>query len=146
MVLRVPMGDALGRMVYLRRKHGWRGLEGEAGLGEGELEEYLEWMEILHALGAYRDGEEFECYREEILELDRNSLSKLTPRRIEILDRISSMNYQSINELAMKVGRDIKNVYRDLKVLEGLGFVKLERRGKRIHPIPLLKEITLVMG
>jgi DNA-binding transcriptional ArsR family regulator len=140
------MGEALGRMVYLRRKYGWKGLEGETKLEGGDLEDYMEWVEMLHALGAYREGEEFEYYREEILELDQDSLSKLTPRRIEILDRISSMNYQSINELAMKVGRDIKNVYRDLKVLEGLGFVKLERRGRRIHPIPLLVEITMMMG
>lgn len=147
-VLRMPMKEALDRMLYLKRKHGWRGAgHEEIDLEDGdELEEYMEWVEMLHALSAYKEGEEFEYYREEILDLDEKSLSKLTPRRIEILDTISSMNFQSINELASKIGRDIKNVYGDLKVLEKLGFVKLERRGKKIHPIPLLKEITLIMG
>lgn len=147
-LLRMPMKEALARILYLRRRHGWKNLvpEGEAELEGEELEEYVELVEMLHALGAYREGEEFEYYREETIELDEESLSKLTPRRIEILDRISSANFQSINELATKMGRDIKNVYMDLKVLEELGFVRLERRGRRTRPIPLLKEITIMMG
>lgn len=141
------MKEALGRIIYLRRKHGWKGIgPEEVDIDGRELEEYMEWVEMLHALSAYWEGEEFEYYKEEIFDLDKENLSKLTPRRIEILDKISSMNFQSINELAMKIGRDIKNVYRDLKVLEELGFVKLERRGKRIRPVPLLKEITIIMG
>ncbi|MEM2127536.1 MAG: hypothetical protein QXH67_04855 [Candidatus Bathyarchaeia archaeon] len=146
-VLRIPMREALSRIVYLKRKHGWRGIgPEETDLGGGELEEYMEWVEMLHALSAYREGEEFEYYREETIDLDEDSLSKLTPKRIEILDTISSTSFQSINELATRIGRDIKNVYEDLRVLEGLGFVKLERRGRRIHPIPLLKEITIIMS
>lgn len=146
-VLRISMGEALERIFYLKRKHGWGGIgPEEIYLDGGELEEYMEWVEMLHALSAYREGEEFEYYREETLDLDGECLSKLTPKRIEILDTISSMNFQSITELAAKIGRDIKNVYEDLKVLEEMGFVKLERRGRRVHPIPLLKEITIIMG
>ncbi len=142
------MKEVLGRIGRLKGRHGWMALgsKGEAGLDVGELEEYQDWLEMLHALSAYREGEDFEYYREETIELDEDSLSKLTPRRIEILDRLSSMNVRSINDLASKTGRDIKNVHRDLKVLEELGFVQLERRGRRIRPISLLKELTIIMG
>ena len=58
----------------------------------------------------------------------------LTPRRIELLQKIRELNPSSIKELAEKIGRDFKNVYNDLKVLHGAGFVEFEEDGKSRKP------------
>jgi len=51
---------------------------------------------------------------------------------------------RSINSLAESVGRDVKNVYNDLKSLEELGFVLLKRVGRNLVPELLIEEITFV--
>ena len=58
----------------------------------------------------------------------------LTPRRIEFLQKIRELKPSSIKELAEKIGRDFKNVYNDLKVLHGAGFVEFEENGKSRKP------------
>jgi len=58
----------------------------------------------------------------------------MTPRRIELLQKIRELKPSSIKELAEKVGRDFKNVYNDLKVLHGAGFVDFEEDGKSRKP------------
>jgi predicted transcriptional regulator len=53
---------------------------------------------------------------------------------------------ESINDLAEKVGRNVKNVYEDLRMLNGLGFVRLNRRkGKALVPETLVKEIAFIV-
>ena len=51
---------------------------------------------------------------------------------------------ESINELALNIGRDVKNVYNDLKVLESLDMVNLAKNGRRLIPELLVKEITFL--
>ena len=58
----------------------------------------------------------------------------LTPRRIELLQKIRELKPSSIKELAEKIGRDFKNVYNDLKALHGAGFVEFEEDGKSRRP------------
>ncbi len=56
------------------------------------------------------------------------------------------MRPESINDLAQKTRRDVKNVYEDLKALRDLGFVSFKRRGRRnIVPETLVEEITLLI-
>jgi len=69
-------------------------------------------------------------------------LSALTPRRVELLYVIPRLRVRSINDLAGSVGRDVKNVYSDLRRLEKLGFVRLRRVGRNIVPELLIEEIT----
>jgi predicted transcriptional regulator len=64
---------------------------------------------------------------------------------MELLDQLSRHRVDSINDLAVKIGRDVKNVYNDLKALEGLGFVRLEREGRRRVPELLVQEITILL-
>ncbi len=45
-------------------------------------------------------------------------ISFLTPQKLQILEAIKKYKPKSIRELAEKVGRDIKNVYMDVKELE----------------------------
>ncbi len=56
------------------------------------------------------------------------------------------MRVESINDLAQKVRRNIKNVYQDLQALSDFGFVMLKKRGKRATiPETLVKEITFLI-
>jgi predicted transcriptional regulator len=59
----------------------------------------------------------------------------LTVQRKRMLDVIRSTKITSINHLAKCLGRDVKNVHRDLKLLDAYGFVELKREGRRIVPV-----------
>jgi len=52
----------------------------------------------------------------------------LTDKRLELLKAIKENSPSSIYELAKIVGRNIKNVNEDVKLLADLGFLKLEKR------------------
>ena len=150
-VRRVSLGEVRRRVADLERKYGVS-LEGlpdwfAAAWGKrGRFEDYVEWPRMVHALRAYGEGEDFDYYTEETMELGWSEVSKLTPRRLELLDQLSRLRADSINDLAAKTGRDVKNIYNDLKVLEGLGFVRLVRQGRRTLPELLVQEVTLLLG
>jgi len=113
---------------------------------EERLSDYAEWSRMIHSLGAYGEGEDFEYYSDETIDLDWSEASKLTPRRLDLLFSLSMLRADSINDLAHKIGRNVKNVYNDLKILEALGFVKLTKQGRRILPELLVQEISLPFG
>jgi len=150
-VRRLSLGEVGRRVAELEGKYGGGidGLPDGFGGGQAERERFedrLEWMRMIHALRAYGEGEDFEYYAEEEVELGTGEFSKLTPRRLELLYRLSILQVDSINDLAAKIGRDVKNVYNDLKILEGLGFIRLVRRGRRALPELLVQEVTLLLG
>jgi predicted transcriptional regulator len=70
----------------------------------------------------------------------------LTPRRIELLDFLASEQVSSINDLAEKHERDVKNIYNDLKILERLGFISLRREDRRLVPELIVYEINILLG
>jgi len=150
-VRRVSLGEVRRRVAELERKYGGS-LEGLPDLftggrmSRGRFEDYVDWSTMVHALRAYGEGEDFDYYTEETVELGWEEISKLTPRRIELLDSLSRLRVYSINDLAAKTGRDVKNIYNDLKVLEGLGFVGLVKQGRRTMPELLVQELTLLLG
>ena len=150
-VRRISLGEVSRRVDELERKYGG-GLDdfpdGFAG-GQADrerFEDYVEWLSMVHALRAYGEGEDFEYYTEETVELSRSEASKMTPRRWELLYQLSTLRVNSINDLAAKTGRDVKNVFNDLKILERLGFVSLVRQGRRTLPELRVQEITLLLG
>ncbi|UCD44791.1 MAG: helix-turn-helix domain-containing protein [Candidatus Bathyarchaeota archaeon] len=147
---RIPMGKVNDRVTELEAKYTGAleeipDLFADGLLGPQAFEDYVEWMGMVHSLRAYREGEDFDYFTEEVLELDLKQSSKLTPRRMELLDQISKNRATSINDLAEKIGRDVKNVYNDLKTLEGLGFVSLVKEGRRLVPELLVQEVTILL-
>ena len=70
----------------------------------------------------------------------------LTPRRLELLDFLGAEPVSSINDLAEKLGRDVKNVYTDLKILEKLGFISLRQEGRSLVPEQIVFEINILLG
>lgn len=150
-VRRVSLDQVRRQVAELEEKYGGSldGLPDRFGGGQAErerFEDYMEWSRMIHALRAYSEGEDFDYFTEEMVELSRSEVSMLTPRRMEMLDQLSRLQARSINDLAAKIGRDVKNVYNDLKVLERLGFVRLARQGRRIQPELLVQEVTLLLG
>ena len=57
-------------------------------------------------------------------------ISFLTPQKLQILEAVKKYRPRSIRELAEKVGRDVKNVYMDVKELEKAGLVELHNSGR----------------
>ena len=99
-----------------------------------------------HSLRAYNEGEDFDYLAEIEMDLTPEQYKRITPKRLELLEHLSRDRAGSINELAKLVGRDVKNVYNDLRLLESLGFVQLEREGRRLVPERLVYEITVLLG
>jgi len=83
---------------------------------------------------------------EEIKDFKPEQIALLTPKRIELLYQLAALRVESINDLAQKARRNVKNVYQDLQVLSKLGFVKLnKRKGRALVPETLVKEITFLI-
>jgi len=114
-------------------------------VGRDVFEDYVEWMGMVHALRAWREGEDFDYLTEDVMELEWEEFSKLTPRRLDLLDQLSRVRSESINDLAAKIGRNVKNVYTDLKKLESLGLIRLVKEGRSMVPELLVHEVTLLL-
>lgn len=146
----VPIQEVQRRIEAMENRYGSLShLHAEFSKGRippGQFDDYVEWNTMDHALRAYQEGEDFEYMAEEELELSPVDYGKLTPRRIELLDHLARSMAGSINELANQLERDVKNVYDDLHILEGLGFISLTEEGRRIVPTPIVYEITLTFG
>ena len=148
-VRRIPLGEVRRRVADLEAKYGGHLDNIPDRFAEGQInreafEDYVDWMGMEHALRAYSEGEDFDYFTEDVLELSEDEVSKLTPRRLELMDQISRHRVDSINELANTIDRDVKNVYNDLKTLESLNFVRLVKEGRSLIPDLLVKEITFL--
>jgi len=137
-----------------------RGYERQHGVTFDEFEElflkkkisrdaasgYYDWAGLVHAHRGYEEGGELDYVVEELRELKPEETAVLTAKRLELLCSLASLRTESINDLAQKTRRNVKNVYEDLLALKSLGFVTFKKRGKRnIIPETLVEEITLLI-
>jgi len=107
---------------------------------------YSEWAGLIHAYRGYVEGGELDYVVEELRDLKTKEVASLTPKRLELLYSLASLRVESINDLAQKTRRNVKNVYQDLRALKSLGFVTFKKKGKRnIVPETLVEEITLMI-
>ncbi len=67
----------------------------------------------------------------------------LTPQRKKLIDTIRKEKPSSIRELAKILRRDYKNVYEDVLFLERTGFIKLDRKGRKLVPVVDYDEIEV---
>ncbi len=69
----------------------------------------------------------------------------ITASRLELMHVIRTAKPKSIQELARTVGRDFKNVYRDVNILAEFGLIELKKAGPRraAAPVALFSEIVL---
>jgi len=87
--------------------------------------------------------------REEVFFTSIEAARKLlTPNRLSLLRAIRTERPGSMYALARRVGRDLKNVQQDLRLLESYGLVRMVRsrpgKGRRTKaPQALFREIAL---
>jgi len=107
---------------------------------------YFEWAELVDCYKGYMEDGELDYTIEEVKDYKLEQTALLTPKRIALLYQLALLRVESINDLAQKVRRNVKNVYQDLKVLKRLGFVKLKKRkGRALVPEAVVKEITFLI-
>jgi predicted component of type VI protein secretion system len=107
---------------------------------------HFEWAELVDSYKGYIEEGTVDYAVEEVKDFKPEQVALLTPKRIELLYRLAVLRVESINDLAKKVRRNVKNVYQDLKVLSKFGFVRLnKRKGRMIVPETLVKEITFLI-
>ena len=107
---------------------------------------YFRWATLVHAYRAYVESGELDCVVEELHDLDSNELRAFTPKRLELLYSLSNLRVESINELARRVRRNVKNVHQDLQILRKLGFINFRKKGRRnLVPEALVEEITFLI-
>jgi DNA-binding transcriptional ArsR family regulator len=115
-------------------------------MSAGSVRAYSEWAELVDSYKGYVEDGELDYTAEEVRDFKPEQTALLSQKRIELLCQLAALRVESINDLAQKVKRNVKNVYEDLKVLNEFGFVKLNRRKKRaLVPETLVKEITFII-
>ena len=150
-VKRIPLNEVRERVSAFEKKYGdrFQQLHEEFILGKmprDRFDDYVEWSGMIHALRAAGEGEDFDYYAEEDLDLTPDEFERLTPKRLELLDYLADEHASSINELAGRVGRDVKNIHSDLRLLEHLGFLRLVNEGRSLVPELLIQELTILLG
>ena len=58
-----------------------------------------------------------------------------SPERIKLMLKIKRNNIKNIYQLAKELNRKYEAVYRDIKLLEGFGVIKLKEKDKKKIPI-----------
>lgn len=107
---------------------------------------YFEWAELVDSYKGYIEDGQLDYTVEEVRDLKPEQVALLTPKRIELLYQLAGLRVESINDLAKKTRRDVKNVYQDLQVLSKMGFVKLNKwKGRAIIPETPVKEIAFLV-
>jgi len=107
---------------------------------------YFEWAELVDSYKGYIEEGTLDYAVEEIKDFKPEQAASLTPKRIELLYKLAVLRVESINDLAQKLRRNVKNVYQDLQALSKFGFVRLNRRkGRSLIPETLVKEITFLI-
>jgi len=107
---------------------------------------YFEWADLVDSYKGYMEDGQLDYTVEEIKDFEPEQIALLTPKRIELLYQLAALRVESINDLAQKVRRNVKNVYQDLQVLNRFGFVKLNKhKGRALIPETLVKEITFLI-
>lgn len=150
-VKRIPLMEVRSRVAAYVKKYGDQYTELSREFESGKMprerfSDYVEWSSMIHALRAAGEGEDFDYYAEEDLDLTPAEFDSLTSKRIELLDYLADEHVSSINSLAERLNRDVKNVYGDLRALEGLGFIRLVKEGKSLAPELLVQEVTILLG
>ena len=148
---RLNLDEVEERIEKLERAYGMSFDEFEeqiltgAEIGDNSLDTYFRWARLADAYRGYMEDGDLHCVVEELHDLSLEELRSLTPKRLELLYALSDVRVDSINDLARKVKRDVKNVYQDLQALKQLGLVRLSRkRDRKVVPEVLVEEITFI--
>ncbi len=150
-VRRLTIKEVLGQIKDFEMKHSmtfneFEELFLEKRLNGQNVDVYFKWADLVHAYRGYVESGELDYVVEELRDLSQSEMALLTPKRLQLIYSLASLRVDSINELAQKTRRNVKNIYQDLQILRKLGFVVFKKIGKRnIIPETLVEEITLMI-
>ena len=150
-VRKLTLDEVQNRIKSFEKEYGvtldeFEGLYLQKKVDRIHFEAYYEWADLVDAYRGYVESGELDCIVEETRDLEPQKAVLLTPKRVELLQCLGSLYIDSISDLARKTGRNVKNVYQDLKSLESLNLVSFNRRGGRnVVPETLVEEITLLI-
>jgi hypothetical protein len=150
-VRRLTIEEVLKRIKDFEREHGvtfdeFEELFLEKRLNRQNVDVYFEWTDLVHAYRGYVEGGELDYIVEELRDLNPSDIALLTPKRLQLLYSLAGLRVRSINDLAQKTHRNVKNIHQDLQILRKLGFVVFKKVGKRnIIPETLIEEVTLMV-
>lgn len=89
---------------------------------------------------------ELDYFVEELVNLSPGKMATSDSETIGASLSLASLRIESMNDLAQKTHRNIKNVYEDLHVLKSLGLIVFKKRGKRnIVPETLVEELAFLV-
>ena len=150
-VRQLTLDEVQNRIKGFEKEYGVKfdefdGLFLEKKLDRSLFQAYYEWADLIDAYRGYVESGELDYVVEEMRDLKPRQVALLTPKRLELLHSLGSLHVDSINDLAGKTERNVKNVYEDLKALKSLDLVAFKKQGKRnIVPKTLVEEITLLI-
>jgi DNA-binding transcriptional ArsR family regulator len=150
-VRQLTLDEVQNRIKGFEKEYGVKfdefdGLFLEKKLDHSLFQAYYEWADLIDAYRGYVESGELDYVVEEMRDLKPRQVALLTTKRLELLHSLGSLCVDSINDLAEKTGRNVKNVYEDLKALKSLDLVAFKKQGKRnIVPETLVEEITLLI-
>ena len=128
----LEIDEVISKLKSLRRKR---------KLSESERTNLLEHE---RALKEYEESGELFYSKDFVNELTLEKFRQIfTPKRLEILNQLDRNNFSSIAALSRYLNRDIKNVYEDLKILEGFELVKLVKQSKNVVPRINVESISM---
>ena len=98
------------------------------------VDDYMIWKAL---------NEEETSLKEKIVLKSLGIYQMMSPKRMEIIDYLSSHSTKSIKTLAIELKRDYKNVYDDVKALEKFGLVEFVMEGKNKRPVTKIEHISV---
>lgn len=100
-----------------------------------EVDDYMIWRAL---------NEEEVKISEKIVLKTLDIYLMMSPKRMEILDYLTTHSINSIKILAKELKRNYKNVYDDVKAMEEFGLVELVNEGRNKRPVTKIDTIKMV--
>ena len=127
-------------LIKLEKEHGslenlMEMVQAKKCQGPTFVDDYLVWVTLKRNEGVSL---------EDSIEYDHPwILDTLTEKRLDMLRHITLSEPGSIKSLATDLGRDYKNVYDDVLVLNNSGLIEMVQEGRRKRPVALVKQIQI---
>jgi len=126
--------------LRLEKKYGsFENLRQKFSVDKCHNPEFVDDYMVLKAL-----NEEDTSLTERVVLKNLSIYQMMSPKRMEILDYLSSHGTESIKTLAIELKRNYKNVYDDIKALVKFGLVELIHDGRNKRPITKIDSIIVM--
>ncbi len=100
------------------------------------VDDYMVWK-------ALEEGGEDITIKEKIILKNLDIYQMFSPKRMEIVDYLSTNSTKSIKTLALELKRNYKNVYDDIKALRNFELIELFDDGRNKRPVTNIESIIV---